>query len=501
MPDLINVMLDQIGSTTILYIILGTFLGIIVGAIPGLTAVLLISLTLPLTFFMDSHVAMPLLIGMYVGGVSGALITATLLNIPGTPSAVVTTLDGYPMSQAGRPGEAIGWGIIASFTGGLISWVFLATLASPLSRLAIRFGPFDYFGLILMSLFVIAAVSKGNMLKGVLAGFLGMMFTLPGVDPIDGNYRFTFDIHALENGFRLLPALVGLFAGGQVLTLIMSGEPTASKSDASKNQKLSGILIPIPAAMRQLPNMLRSSLIGTVVGILPGIGANIGSILSYTAARSVSKTPQKFGTGEPAGIVASEAGNNATIGGALIPLIAMGIPGSVVDAVLIGAMAIHNVHPGPFLFRDEPNLVYGIISAAFIANILMFFMMIFLTRYIIRLVDVPQRFLLSGILVFCVVGTYALGGSWFDVWVMLGFSLLGYIFERADLSLAAFVIGMVLAPLAESKLRISLQITDGAILPLFTENPIGSIFVFLTIGIAVASIIRQKNPRFTTTAS
>jgi len=489
--ELATAIVDQITSMAIVYIAIGTFLGIIVGAIPGLTATMLISLSLPLTFFMSSDLALALLLGMYVGGVTGGLVTATLLNIPGTPASIVTTFDGFPMARRGEAGLALGWGIVASFVGSVISWAFLVTLSKPLADFAIRFTSFDYFGLVLISMFVIAAVSTGNMLKGILAGFLGMLVSLPGIDPIGGNYRFLFGVQELENGFRLMPVLVGLFAGSQVLSHLLSPDE-ADRNGSSKPYSIGRIMPPMPDIMQQMPNMARSSLIGTVVGILPGIGSNIGSMLAYTAARVVSKTPEKFGTGHRDGIVASEAGNNATVGGALIPLVAMGIPGSVVDAVLMGAMAIHDVHPGPFLFRSNPGLIYGMMSAVLIASFFMLLMMLVMTKHIVKVVNIPKHYLMAGIMTFCVAGSFALNNSWWDVWVMLIFSVVGYVLDRTGFSLAAFIIGLILAPLAEEKLRVALQITNGGILPLFTQNPIGAGLVALTALVSLAMLFNAR---------
>jgi len=455
---------------------LGVLLGIVVGAIPGLTASMLIALTLPLTFYMDSVHALILLVSMYVGGVTGSLITATLLRMPGTPSAVMTTLDGYPMARGGEPGKAIGWGIMASFVGGLVSWVFLATVSLPLSRLALTFSPFDYFAMVMMAMVLMAAISQGSLIKGLLSGFLGILAAMPGIDPIGGDYRLTFGFDAMQGGLSLLPVLIGLFAGSQILKDVVFIDERIERISF----KLKGVFMSLGEMRRQAGNLLRSSLIGTWVGILPGIGANIGSMIAYSAARSLSKTPERFGKGAEEGIVASEAGNNATVGGALIPLIALGIPGSVVDAILLGALVIHNVQPGPGLFRHNPEIVNAIIATALVANFVMLAIMYAGTRWIARLAYVPRGYLLPIIMVFCVLGCFALANRWFDVGVMLAFAGLGFVMERAGIPLGPFVIGMVLAPIAEESFRSGLMMTAGSLTPLLT-GPVS--LTFLIVGV------------------
>ncbi|MEM8662662.1 MAG: tripartite tricarboxylate transporter permease [Pseudomonadota bacterium] len=459
-------------------VLLGTFLGIVVGAIPGLSGAMLIALSLPLTFYMDPVNAIVLLIGMYVGSITGGLITATLLRMPGTPSNVVTTFDGHPMAQSGRPGRALGLGIGASFIGGMVSWLVLLFLAKPLSIWATRFGPFEYFTLILMAMVLIASVSQGSMVKGLIAGFLGMLISMPGVDPSAGQPRLTWDWYMLNGGLKLLPVLIGIFAVSQIIGDIVSIGKKIERVESS----MKGLIMSARDWRDQAFNMLRSSLIGTWVGILPGIGASIGSIMAYTTAKNMSRKPEEYGKGSEEGIVASEAANNATVGGALIPLIAMGIPGSVIDAILIGALMIHSLQPGPTLFLTNPEVVWAMIAACLVANIMMFGIMLGAVRYVAAVMYVPRAFLLPVILVFCIIGAFALDNTMFDVWVMLIFGVVGYVMERAGFPLGPFVIGFVLAPLMEEKLRSGLMMTAGSIEPIFTR-PLP--LLFLTISIAL----------------
>ena len=455
---------------------IGVFLGIVVGSIPGLTTTMLITLTLPLTFFMDSVNAITLLIGMYVGGISGSQIAATLLRMPGTPASIMTTFDGYPMSQQGKSERALALGITSSFIGGIISWLFLAILSPPLAKLALTFGPWEYFTMVLMALVMLASLSQGSLIKGLIAACLGMMVHLPGVDPSIGQMRLTFGFESLESGLSLMPVLIGAFAVSQIFKDIINIDSKPPQVSVKKE----GLLLSFNDIKKNSVNFFRSSIIGTWVGLLPGIGANIASMLSYSTAKSSSKEPEKFGTGHEPGVISAETANNSSIGGALIPLITMGIPGSVVDAILIGALIIHNLEPGPLLFTTNPEIAYGVISAYLIGNIIMFGIMIFAVVHIAKVLYVPRAYLLAAILLFCVIGIFAVGNSFFDVWVMMVFGVIGFIMERAKMPLGPFVIGFVLSPIAEAQLRSGLMASEGSIEPLFTR-PFAATFLVISI--------------------
>ncbi len=458
--------------------VLGTFLGLTVGAIPGLTGSMLIALALPLTFYMDSLHAIVLLVSIYTGAVSGGLISATLLRMPGTPAAVMTTFDGFPMAKAGMPGRALGIGIIASFIGGVVGWLFLATLSPPLSRLAVRFGPFEYFALVLMALVLIASVSRGSMLKGLFSGFLGMLVAMPGYDASAGQMRLTFGINDLSAGFALLPVLIGVFAVSQIINDLIEIERVPERIAL----RLRGLVMSWREWRAQGWNLVRSSLLGTWIGILPGIGPNIGSVVAYTAAKNLSRQPERFGKGSEEGIVASESANNAAVGGSLIPLITMGIPGSVVDALLIGALMIHNIQPGPMLFVNNVEVVHVMLAVCLLSNVLMLVMMLGGIRAIAGLMYIPRAVLLPTLLVFCVTGVFAFNNRFFDIWVMLGFGLVGFALERARIPLGPFVIGLILAPIAEKHLRSGLMLSDGSLLPLITR-PVTAGLLVITLGL------------------
>ena len=466
---------------------IGVALGVIVGAIPGMTGAMLIALSLPITYGMEPSQAMVLLVSMYVGSVSGGLITATLLRMPGTPASMMTTLDGYPLAKSGRPGRALGLGISASLAGGLISWVFLAVLSRPIAEASHHLGPFDLFSLVVVALVMIASVSGKSLAKGIFSGLAGMMAAIPGESPATGTVRWTGGFTQLDGGFNLLPVLIGLFAISQIIRDVSTADTTMQSVETS----FRGVWMTWNDWRRHGWNVIRSSLIGTWIGILPGIGANIGSVMAYSAAKNVSRRSEEYGNGSEEGIVASEAANNATVGGALIPLVAMGIPGSVIDAILLGALILHGLQPGTLLMRNNPEVVYTIMGTMLVANVFMAIFMLASLRWLARLMQLPRPYLTTFILVSCVVGSFALNNRTFDIWVMLAFGLLGYAMERLSIPLAPFVIGFVLAPLAEQKLTTGLQVSGGSYAPLVT-SPMSLIFLSIAAIYCVWSLMRRR---------
>lgn len=474
---------------TVFWLILGTGCGIVVGAIPGLGGGMLISLTIPLTFGMDATDALVMMIGMYVGAVSGGMVSATLLRMPGTPSAVMTTFDGHPMAARGEAGRALGLGVTASLMGGLVAGVFLVVLSPPLAKLALTFGPWEYFSMVLLAMVLIAALAKGSMVKGLLAGALGIAAALPGLNESDGQLRLTFGADALADGFNLLPVLLGVFVMSQI---IRDTAASASRTAAPMIAKFDRARLPSWKEMKgHMPNMLRSSVIGTFIGVLPGVGASIASMIAYGTARSFSKTPEKFGTGHEEGIVASESANNANVGGALVPLITMGIPGSPIDAILLGALVLHRIQPGPLLFTTNGEFVWALIAAYLIANVLMFGMMILALPALARIVRVKTAYLMPAIFVFCMIGAFGLSNRMFDVYVVIGFGVVGVILERAKVPVGPFVIGFVLAGILEAELRSGLQASAGSYMPLLTR-PISLFFVISACVLLVLQAIPRR---------
>ncbi len=479
-----------------LWLLLGVASGIFVGAIPGLGGGMLMALTVPLTFSMDSTHAVLLLMGMHVGSVSGGLISAMLLKMPGTPSSMMSTFDGYPMAAKGKPGLALSLGIGASLLGGVVAGIFLILLAPPLSIWALKFGPWEYFTMVLMALVLIASISQGSMLKGLTSCILGVVAALPGLNDSDGNLRLTFGFEELDDGFNLLPVLLGIFVMSQLI-----------KDALNINKKGTAIQIAKESVFprfrewkRHIVNILRSSCIGTWVGILPGVGANISSMVSYGTAKTFSKTPEKFGTGHDEGIVSAEAANNANAGGALIPLITMGIPGAPVDAILLGAMIMHRIQPGPLLFTTNGDLVWALMGGYVIANILMFGIMVASAKHLARIVKINRAYLIPIIFIFCVIGAYALSNRIFDVWVVIAFGVVGFFLDRAKYPLGPFVIGYVLAGIMEAELRSGLQSSDGSFMPILTR-PISLTFTIIAVIFLAYSIVNEWRMRKASTQS
>ncbi|UTW12598.1 tripartite tricarboxylate transporter permease [Marinobacterium rhizophilum] len=485
MDQLLSAFVALAQPAPLFFITLGVFLGIVVGAIPGLGGAMLIALLLPLTFYMDSLLALMLLVSIYVGSVSGGLITAVMLKMPGTPSALMTSLDGYPLATSGKAGRALSLGIMASFVGGLISWVFLALLSPPLASFALQFGPYELFSLVMMALVLIATISEGSMVKGLLIALFGMAIAMVGTDKSSGHMRYDFGFDDLSAGFKLLPVLLGVFVISQIIEDLLKPDRKVSQQKVP----LRDLLPSKKDLVKHGPNATRSSLIGTWIGVLPGVGSAVAAIVAYTVTKNFSKHPERFGTGEEAGVVAAESSNNASVNGALIPLITLGIPGSVIDAILIGALVIHDLQPGPLLFQNSPDIAYGVIAAAFVANLVMVVLMFLGVRQIAAIASVDKAYLYPAILVCCVIGTYSLGNSFFDIWVMLGFGVAGFIFRRGGYPIGPFVLGYILAPLAEKELRTGLMLYDGSIVPLFTR-PISLVFIAITLLFSLWPFVR-----------
>lgn len=471
------------------WILIGTAVGILVGAIPGLSGAVVISLALPTTYFMDGADALLLLISMYIGATTGGLISATLMRMPGTEAAIMTTLDGYPMAAGGQPARALGLGVLASFIGGLIAWAILAVLSPPLSLVAVRFGPYEIFAMTVVALTLIAAVSRGSLLNGLLAAALGALLSMPGIDPVSGNLRLTFGFSALDNGFSLLPVILGVLVLGQVLVDCESaGRPPMERIRGSAR---------VAMRLRDLRDyagtFISSSLIGSWIGILPGVGGTTASIAAYSVTKAVSKTPERFGHGEERGIIAAESANNAGTVGALVPLITLGIPGSVITAILLGAMVIHNLNPGPLLFAENPQIAYTVIAGAFAANVAMLAIMWVATPLLSRLMYVNKFYLFPAIVVFCFIGAFTVSSRFFDIWAMLGFGVLGFVMAKARVPAGPFVIAYILTPIAETNLRSGLVIYDGSYMPLFTR-PVCAAFMAVAVASLVWSLWNELKP-------
>ncbi|GGM00879.1 C4-dicarboxylate ABC transporter permease [Pseudomonas asuensis] len=463
----------------LILITLGVAVGIVFGAVPGLTAVMAIALSLPLTYTMGPAAGLSLLVSLYIGATSGGLISAILLKIPGTPSSIATTFDGAPMMEKGEGVKALGAGIVFSFIGTIISIAALMFIAPWLAKVALRFGPHEYFGIAIFSLTLIATLSTGSMIKGLFSGVMGFVFATVGIAPVDAIRRFTFDTPNLNSGFEVLTVLVGIFAISEIIKVAESVRAERKAAVASVSMKqIKGFGFSMKEFIGQLPNSIRSSLIGIGIGILPGVGAGTSNIVSYIVAKKRSKYPEKFGKGVIDGVVASETANNAGIGGAMIPLLTLGIPGDAVTAILLGGFMIHGIQPGPMLFMSQGPLVYTIFAALLLASVMMLVLEFYGLRIFIKLLAVPKHILLPIILVLCVVGAFGLSSRIFDIWTILLFGLIGYGFVKGGIPAAPFIIGFILGPMAETNLRRGLMLSDGNFTG-FLTNPICATFLVL----------------------
>ncbi len=462
------------------YIILGVLLGYIVGALPGMNRTTAIALAIPFTFTMPPAAALSFLIGINKGGAAGAAVSAILLNVPGEPSAVVTTYDGYPMTKQGRAQKALVVALLASVTGDLLATVTLIILAQPIARFAIGLGPIELASILIFSMTFIAAVSGESFFKAVIAGLLGLLLSAPGIDMETGLPRMTFGMLELYDGIPLLAVAIGTLALSEVLVQIDDGwrgnhQYPQMAEDKPKDPEP---VFSLKDAARITPAVLRGSLVGTLVGILPGLGATLASFLSYTWVRQSSKTPEIFGTGAPEGVAASESADNATVPAALIPVFAIGVPGSLSTALLMGAFMMHGLTPGPFLFKESGSVVYAIYLGMLLASAALLLVGLFGQRIFSMVIQVRKSVLLPIIVFLCIVGAYMEGGGMFGVYLMIVFGLVGYFMKKFDYSFVTFVVGYVLGPMAELTIRQSLIISDSnpAVL---VDHPIAVIFLLL----------------------
>lgn len=464
----------------------GVALGIVFGALPGLTAVMGVALLIPLTFSFSPVIAFSALLGMYCGAIYAGSITAILVGTPGTAAAAATMLEGPQFTARGESLKALEMTTIASFIGGVFSCLVLAGVAPQLASFALSFSAPEYFSLGVFGLTIVATLSEGALLKGIIAALLGMLISMVGMDPVSGNLRMTFGQPALINGVSLVPALVGLYALSQVLLTLEDVFRKISLSAAEISR--SGI------GMRDLWQnrgaLLRGSVIGTFIGIVPATGSGTASFAAYSETKRHSKHPERFGKGSLEGIAATESANNAVTGGALIPLLTLGVPGDVVTAVMLGALMIQGITPGPLLFEEQSTLVYSIFFSLFIANIFMLILGYFSVRLFSKIVLIPGGLLMPLVCTLCVVGGYALNNSGFDLGVMLVFGFLGYIMIKASFPPAPLLLAMILSTIIETNFRRALSISADDWTIFFTR-PICAVFLGVSIIIIVKLLHKE----------
>ncbi len=485
--------LSVFNPTTLAVIFIGVIVGIIFGSIPGLTSTMGVALCLPITFGMSPLDGIAMLIALYVGGTSGGLISAILLKIPGTPSSVATTFDGAPMAEKGEGGRALGIGIVYSFLGTVLSIGALFFIAPPLAELALKFGPIETFSICVFALTMIAAMISDNPFKAVMAGIIGIVISLYGISDITGSARFTFGFNEMENGFSQLPVMIGLFATAEILK--EASEGIKAKEGTILSYKIKGFGFTFQEFKDHFVNFIRSALIGIGIGILPGIGGATSNIVAYSVARQQSKHPEKYGTGYMGGIVASETSNNASIGGALIPLLTLGIPGDTVTAIILGGLMLHGIVPGPLLFQNNGELVYGLFAGLIVATFIMLIVEFGGIRVFVRILDVPKYILFPVVFILCIVGTYGTNHSMFDVWTSLVFGVIGFFMSKYKYPQAPMILGLVLGKAIEQNLIRGMQYTDNSFIKFF-ESPIAAVFLSISIGVLIWSVIKQIRLRF-----
>ncbi len=476
-----------------LLMVLGVFLGMIMGAIPGLTATLAVTMALPFTYLMSPSQGLTTLVGIYVGGISGGLIAATLLNIPGTPASLVTCFDGSPMARKGRAADALGLGVFASLIGGLFSAAVLVVVAPTLARAALLFGPWEYFALGIMGYAVIISVCSADLIKGCIAAIIGLLLAVVGYDPICSVPRMMFGFWQLGGGLDVLATLMGLFAVVEVM-----GQSRTLGQDVQTLAAGKLSLFPRKELFwgrEKAKVFVTGSIIGTLIGILPGIGQTTASLMSYNTALQTSPDPKKYGTGCEEGVIASETANNAVCGGALIPMLTLGIPGDLTTAVMLGGLVIHGLTPGPLLFVNNKEIV-GIIFVVYILScIVMYFMEMGLMNFFIKTLSIPMNILFPIILVMCVVGTLTTHNRIFDCWVLVVIGLLGYVLVHNGFPLPPIVLGYILGPIIENNFRTGVIAAKGNVFG-FIHYPIAmTLLVISAIMIAVPEYKRQKARR------
>lgn len=472
----------------LLALLVGTVFGIVVGALPGLGSVLAITIALPFTYSMETMPSIALILAIYCASIYGGSISAILINTPGTPASAATVLDGFPMTQQGKADLALGWATIGSLLGGLFSAVVLMIMAPQLADFALRFGAVETFSLIALALTCIAGVSRDSMIKGLLAGCFGLLLATVGADTMSGTVRYNFGVFQLSSGFALIPVVVGIFAFSEVISRI--GE----KIGASVSVDYAGSRLPkLTEVLQRWKTLLRSSIIGTAIGILPGTGAATASFIAYSDAKRFGRYKENFGKGEPEGVLASESANNAVTGGALIPTLALGIPGDPVTAVMMSALIIHGITPGVRLFADQADLMNASFIALFIANILFFIIGILSAKWVAKILRMPEPILLTIVMILSIVGTYGVSGNIFDVYISFIFGIVGYAFRLTAVPLAPIVIGLVLGPPFEESLRQGLLINDGSFLAFFSpvEHPISLVLILITLVIVAVSTFKE----------
>jgi putative tricarboxylic transport membrane protein len=485
--DVINFLLDGFQTAllphNLLFAFVGVLIGTAVGVLPGIGPMSGVALLIPVTASMTSSLepaeaatsSIILLAGVYYGAMYGGSTTSILLNTPGESSSVVTTLDGYQMAKQGRAGSALSIAAIGSFFAGIVALIALTLLAEPLSKIALKFGPAEYFSLMLLGLAAVSGLAGNSMTKAWMMTVFGLLLSTIGIDAVSGVARFTYDISVLYGGLEFLTIAVGVFALGEVFKAILHKEE--NDGEVAKV----GRILPSKQELKESSGpIVRGSLLGFFVGVLPGAGATLASFFSYIFEKKISKNPEKFGKGAIAGVAAPESANNAASGGAMVPLLTMGIPGSGTTAILMGALIMYNVQPGPLLFDEHPDVAWGLIASMFIGNLMLLILNMPLVKVFAKIIETPPKYLIPIIIAISIFGVYAVQVTTFDLLLLIGCGLAGYLLASNDFPLAPLVLGLVLGPMIENNMRRALTASNGDFM-VFVEKPISLVFIITAL--------------------
>lgn len=469
-----------------LAIFIGVAGGIAIGALPGLTGTMGVALLVPFTFGRPSAEGLGMLIGIFSGSMYGGSISAILINTPGTPSAAATALDGYPLSKKGQAGRALSMALFASFSGGMIGVIIMTFMSPVIAKAALQFGYVEYFALALFGLSIIISITNESLIKGLISGIFGLLIATMGMDPTSGYPRYTFGRMELLEGPSFIPVLIGLFAIAEVFNSI-ENLGFQQKFDTKIDRYL-----PSWADLKlSAKNIIKSSIIGTAIGAIPGAGGDIAAFVAYGEAKRSSKHPELFGTGEIEAVAAPESANNACMGGAMIPLLSLGVPGDAITAVLLGAFIMQGLQPGPLLYQEHIDVVYNVFSSMFVANIVMLILGIIGIRFFAKVITIKKEILFPIIFILCLVGSFAMRQNIFDIWLSLIFGVIGFLMIRAKFPLSPILLALILGPMAESNLRRSLTVSQGDP-SILLSRPIAIGLYILALLSIISSAVKQR---------
>jgi len=465
----------------------GCMLGTLIGLLPGLGPAAGTAILIPLTFSLDATGAIIMLCAIYYGAMYGGTITSVLINVPGEAASVITCIDGYAMARQGRAGSALAIAAIGSFVGGTIATLALVVVAIPLAQLALKFGPAEFFGLMVAGLCLVIGLAGKNLMAALLMTVLGLLLAMIGLDPVRGAPRFTFGFPELYDGVGFVPVVMGLFGIGELLLAAERREARMIEADLKKWN-------PTREEWRASAGAIgRGTVVGFVLGLIPGVGSIVPTFMAYVLEKRMSKTPERFGNGAIEGVASAETANNAYANAAMVPLLALGVPSSPTIAVLMGAFIVNGITPGPFLFTERPELVWTVIASFFVGNAILLVLNLPLVGLWAKLLKIPFSYMCAGVLIFCVIGAYGLKQSLFDVWIMLGFGILGYLLRKLDLPLAPAILALILGPMMERSLRTTLEISAGSF-AIFLDRPLA--LALLAVPVIVLGFMLLKPRAF-----